>query len=174
VQFLIDKKTAGATSRRLDRAQARCAPRKPPASQLRMSFSSCLRGTAISVTRQGRCRRRRRRNLFAARLVGTAFNNTSSEDVVLGVGLDGRRFHRSFGYEVHPRATNEALGRSTYQAGMTAQTGAAPNAHLCGRKALAGKSGLVRRRRWRSCASRRIVRLSDAGALLADSALRPA
>src|SRR6516164_7030226 len=100
VQFLIDKASAGAEPcGRLDRAQAGGAPRAAPPSQLRRVLHRAQGPRPYLYRRRRGPVGRRRRRLFAAQVLAQLQQHLE-RGCRAGVGLDGRRLDRGFGYEV--------------------------------------------------------------------------
>ena len=96
VQFLIDKKSAGANhvvgwtvlkpgARHVNHRQRNCD-----------EFFIVLKGKGMIYTDHGDKPSSEGDVVYSPRGCWHGFNNTSTEDVVAGLGLDGRRFDRGF------------------------------------------------------------------------------
>src|SRR5580704_17341666 len=127
--------------RRLDRAQARRAPREPPPSPLRRVFHRAqgprpylYRGRRSGV-------RRRRRDLFAARLLARLQQHVGRGRGA-GLGLDGRRLDRGLGLRSASGQPQMKLWEDPRVAkGMTAQLAARRQRLAAGEKPLGWKMG---------------------------------
>ena len=123
VQFLIDKKSAGA-----DHVvgwtvlQARRQPRARTCTGTATSSSSCSRARATSSPEQGLEPSGEGDVVYSPRGCWHGFNNTSNEDVVLVWGWMGAGSIEASGYEV-PEEKHRHPGRS----GDTRHVGSAPN-----------------------------------------------